>query len=123
MGYDNIIRRYFASWIENDIEVIKQTFSENVVYSECYGPEYHGLQQIIKWFTDWHKKGRGLEWRIKIIIQQNNTIVVEWYFKCDYEGSVDGFDGVTIAEFDADMKICDLKEFQSKAEHHYPYVY
>lgn len=42
-------------------------------------------------------------------------------FECDYEGNVDGFDGVTIAEFDADMKICDLKEFQSKAEHNYPY--
>lgn len=46
--------------------------------------------------------------------------VVEWYFKCDYEGNVDGFDGVTIAEFNEDMKICDL-EFQSKAEHYYPY--
>ena len=34
---------------------------------------------------------------------------------------MDGFDGVTIAEFDTDMKICDLKEFQSKAERYYPY--
>lgn len=34
---------------------------------------------------------------------------------------MDGFDGVTIAKFDVDMKICDLKEFQSKAEHYYPY--
>ena len=34
---------------------------------------------------------------------------------------MDGFDGVTIAEFDANMKICDLKEFQSKAEHCWPY--
>ena len=41
--------------------------------------------------------------------------------KCDYEDNVDGFDGITIAEFDADRKICDLKEFQSKAEHYYPY--
>jgi hypothetical protein len=32
-----------------------------------------------------------------------------------------GFDGVTIAEFDADMKIFELKEFQSNAEHWYPY--
>ena len=24
-------------------------------------------------------------------------------------------EGLTVAEFDADMKICDLKEFQSKA--------
>ena len=51
------------------------------------------------------------------MIVSGNTAVVEWYFKCDYEGNVDGFDGATIAEFDADMRICDLKEFQSKAEH------
>lgn len=62
-----------------------------------------------------------MQWDIKRVIVSGNTAVVEWYFKCDYEGSVDGFDGVTIAEFDADMKICDLKEFQSKAEHHFPY--
>lgn len=28
---------------------------------------------------------------------------------------------IAIAEFDEDMKICDLKEFQSKVEHYYPY--
>lgn len=55
------------------------------------------------------------------MVVSGNTAVVEWFFQCDYEGNVDGFDGVTIAEFDADMKICDLKEFQSKAEHYYPY--
>lgn len=45
-----------------------------------------------------------------------NTLVVEWYFICEYEGNVGDFDGVTIAEFDVGMKICDLKEFRSKAE-------
>ena len=62
-----------------------------------------------------------MQWNIKRALVSGNTAVVEWYFKCDYEGNVDGFDGVTIAEFGADMKICDLKEFQSKAEHYYPY--
>ena len=51
----------------------------------------------------------------------DNIAIVEWYFKCNYDGTVDGFDGVTIAEFDADGKIYNLKEFQSKAEHYYPY--
>ena len=55
------------------------------------------------------------------MIVSGNTAVVEWFFQCDYEENVDGFDGVTIAEFDAKMKICELKEFQSKAEHYYPY--
>lgn len=62
-----------------------------------------------------------MQWDIKRVIVYGNTAIVEWYFKCDYEGNVDGFDGVTIAEFDADMKICDLREFQSKAEYYYPY--
>lgn len=82
---------------------------------------YKGIGQIIRWFEDWNRKGTVLQWDIKRVIASGNTVVVEWYFKCDYEGSVDGFDGVTIAEFYADMKICDLKEFQSKAEHYYPY--
>lgn len=37
-----------------------------------------------------------------------------------YEGNVDGFGGIIIAEFDANVKICNLKE-QSKAENYYPY--
>ena len=88
----DIIEKYFQAWINVDLGVVKQTFSENAVYSECYGPEYRGLSQIVK-----------------------------WYFKCSYEGSVDGFDGVTISDFDQDMKIVKLCEYQSKAEHYYPY--
>ncbi|WP_455717050.1 nuclear transport factor 2 family protein [Anaerosporobacter sp.] len=121
MQREDVIRRYFRAWIDNDIEIVKQTFSENVTYSECYGPEYHGIQQIIKWFTKWNNKGKVLEWTIKRVIQQNNTIVVEWYFKCDYANNIDGFNGVTIADFDDSMRISKLCEFQSKADHYYPY--
>ena len=39
----------------------------------------------------------------------------------NYDGKIDGFDGVTIADFDKDMKILKLCEYQSKAEHYYPY--
>ena len=59
--------------------------------------------------------------QIKRILELNQTLIVEWYFKCNYDGRVDDFDGVTIADFDNDMKILKLCEFQSKAEHYYPY--
>lgn len=121
MQQEDVIRKYFKAWIDNNIDVIKQTFADDIIYSECYGPEYHGISQIIKWFTDWNEKGRVLEWSIKRIIQQNNILVVEWYFKCDYDNNIDGFDGVTIAEFNSQMKISRLCEFQSKAEHFFPY--
>lgn len=118
---EEIIRRYFQSWLNVDIETVKETFSDNAIYSECYGPEYHGLFQIVRWFEDWNKKGRVLEWTIKRTIASDKTIIAEWYFKCDYDGSVDEFDGVTIADFNKDNKIVKLCEFQSKTEHYYPY--
>ena len=116
-----IIRSYFQCWLDNNIDVVKEIFAEDIVYSECYGPVYHGINQILRWFTDWHEKGTVLKWDIKEIIQVDNTVIVEWFFQCNYDAAVDEFDGVTIAKFNDDMKICNLKEFQSKAEHCYPY--
>lgn len=116
-----ILKKYFTAWINKDIETVRRTFSENAVYSECYGPEYHGLSQILKWFEDWNQRGQVLEWTIKRIMEQNGTVIAEWYFRCSYDGNVDGFDGVTIADFDDDMRISKLCEFQSKAEHVFPY--
>ena len=115
------IKLYFECWLTKEGTNLRNLFSDNVVYSECYGPEYIGIKQIEKWFTDWNEKGTVLQWDIKQYIEQGNTVVVEWYFKCSYEGNVDGFDGVTIAKFDENRKICELKEFQSKAEHYHPY--
>ena len=116
-----IIQRYFQAWIDADLKPVAEIFCDNAVYTESYGPEYHGLSQIIRWFEDWNQKGKVLEWTIKQTLEHDKTIVVEWYFKCDYEGNIHGFDGVTIADFDDNGKIIALKEFQSKAEHFYPF--
>ena len=116
-----IIQKYFQAWIDVDLRTVKEIFSDDIIYSECYGPEYHGLPQIIQWFEEWNSKGRVLEWTIKQTIEHKQTIIAEWYFKCSYEGNIDGFDGVTIADFDNNGKIVLLREFQSKAEHYCPY--
>lgn len=118
---EQVIRKYFRAWLEKDDSVLRDVFAENILYSECYGPEYHGIDQVLQWFSDWNRKGSVLEWPIKRVIQQGNTLVAEWYFRCDYEGSIGGFDGVTIADFDENLRIIKLLEFQSKAEHEYPY--
>ena len=118
---EEILRRYFQSWLDVDVSVIKDTFADSVTYSECYGPEYHGLSQIIRWFEEWNQHGRVLEWTIKRTVENEKTLVAEWYFKCVYDGNVDGFDGVTIADFDNNNKIIRLCEFQSKPEHDFPY--
>ena len=118
---EKTIKRYFQAWLNADVQPINEIFSEKIIYSECYGPEYHGLEQISRWFREWNTRGRVLEWTIKRMIAHNKTIIVEWYFKCAYDGKIDGFDGVTIADFDKDNKIERLCEFQSKNEHYFPY--
>ena len=39
------VRAYFEAWLHKDIGVVERTFSKDAVYTECYGPEYHGLEQ------------------------------------------------------------------------------
>lgn len=122
-GYslESIIRNYFQAWIDKNIDIVRETFSEDIVCVESYGPVYQGIDQVLKWFDDWNRKGTVLRWDIKQIAIVDKTAFVEWFFRCEYEGNIGEFDGVTIARFDEDMKICELKEFQSKSEHYYPY--
>lgn len=30
----DVIKKYFQSWIDKDIEIVKQTFSENALYKK-----------------------------------------------------------------------------------------
>lgn len=117
---ERIVRAWFSAWLNVDGSQIPTIFAENAVYSECYGPEYRGRAQIERWFADWNAHGRVLEWRIKRFLHDGASLAVEWYFRCDYDG-IDGFDGVTLVDFDADGRIARLCEFQSKSEHEFPY--
>lgn len=119
---ETILRKYFDCWLTKNPQPLTDIFSNDITYTECYGPEYQGIDQILKWFHDWNAQGSVLRWDIKHIYACGNTLVAEWFFQCDYRQSAGGFDGVTIAEFDADNKICNLKEFQSKSEHVHPYA-
>lgn len=117
----NIIETYFAAWLGKDDAALSSVFADNVIYSECYGPEYHGLDQIQRWFADWNRRGTVLRWDIKNMIECGNTVCVEWFFCCEYDGNTDGFDGVSWIELNESGKIRALREFQSKAEHCFPY--
>jgi len=120
---EQVIRDYFSAWLLKEGRMLETVFSENIRYSECYGPEYHGIKQVRVWFADWNKRGTVLEWTIKRFVHQECITVAEWFFQCEYDNTVDGFDGVSIIKFDANGKIEELREFQSKSEHCFPYGY
>lgn len=121
MKKEDIIKQYFDAWLKKESSIFLNIFNEKIIYSECYGPEYFGIKQVLQWFDDWNKQGTVLVWEIKQFIQQGYTVVAEWYFECDYNDNRDGFDGVSVVKFDDNCKIVNIKEFQSKTEHSYPY--
>lgn len=121
MKYREIVKTYFAAWLSKEADVLPVVFANDIVYSECYGPEYRGLNQIQRWFADWNSRGTVLQWDIKNMIEAGHIACVEWYFRCEYDGVIDGFDGISWIEFDDQGKIGALREFQSKAEHCFPY--
>ena len=118
---EEIIRRYFRCWLDKNAAPLPDIFSKDITYTECYGPQYHGIGQLLRWFDDWNRNGTVLKWDIKKLWICGQTAIAEWYFRCSYCGTVQGFDGVTIAEFDDDGKISVLKEFQSRESHSHPY--
>jgi len=117
---DKIVE-YFNMWLKKDFSKIEEIFEDDIIYSESYGPEYHGLVQVGKWFADWGRHATVLEWNVKEFISKGNKIVAEWYYECNFDGVIYGFDGVSIVEFNENEKIYSIKEFKSKAEHNSPY--
>lgn len=116
-----LIEAYFQAWLSQDETRLADFFEADAVYSECYGPEYCGVKQITQWFRDWNKRGRVTRWEIRRVLRQENSLAVEWIFGCVYDGETSLFNGVSLVEFSENGKIQSLKEFQSKAEHVFPY--
>ena len=120
-SHEAALRRWFDAWLTADEAAAAPLCAQDAVYSECWGPQYRGRAQILRWFADWNRDGRVLEWRIRRLWQQGDTVIAEWFFRCVKGCERAAFDGVTIAEFDAAGRIAALREFESKAEHVFPY--
>jgi hypothetical protein len=119
---EQIIIDYFDAWLIKESRSLERFFTTETIYSECYGPEYKGFEQIKQWFIDWNKRGTVEQWDIKQFVHQKDMTVVEWYFRCEYDGENGEFDGVSLIQFDQDNHIISSKEFQSKIPHNFPYA-
>ena len=88
--------------------------------------EYQKLDSILTLLEDkdiavHDKQGKVIAWPIEKILINENTCIVEWHFKCNYQKKISEFDGVSIIDFNDQNKIISVKEYQSKSQHYYPY--
>ena len=119
---EETIRLWFDMWLQkNDLGILK-IFSENAIYTESWGPEYHGAAKIKLWFDEWNTRGTVLQWDIKQYFHKENQTIVEWYFKNTMNnGKVEAFDGVSLIEWTPDNRIQSLKEFGCNTSNYDPY--
>lgn len=118
---EKLIKQYYEMWLKKNRDGFDELFSKDVYYSESFGPEYQGLEEVKKWFDQWIIKGTVLEWTINRYIEKDNLSIVEWYFACEYDDKVDALNGVSLIEWNEENKIASVKEFQSKAMHYSPF--
>lgn len=116
------IRLWFEMWLRKQDLGIDDIFSEDVVYTESWSPQYKGCQRVKHWFREWNERGKVIAWNIKQFFHKEDQTVVEWYFKNKMDnGIIEEFDGISLVEWDKDQKIKSLKEFGCNRNHYDPY--
>lgn len=121
---EKIIRLWFDMWLTQQDFGIDDIFTENIVYTESWGPQYDDRKTVKYWFDEWNMRGKVISWDIKQFIHKDNQTIVEWYFKNQmYNGKIEEFDGISLIKWTADNKIEFLKEFGCNRNNYNPYQY
>ncbi len=120
---ENKIRLWFQMWLQKTDLGMEKIFSEDAVYLESWGPEYHGLQKIALWFHEWNQRGTVQRWDIRQFIHKDDQTIVEWYFRNQMnDGRTEAFEGITLTRWNEDGKIVFLQEFGCNENRYDPYV-
>ena len=75
------IRMWFEMWLRKSDAGMEELFTDNAVYIESWGPEYHGLEKIRHWFREWNTRGTVLRWDVRQFFHKGDQTVVEWQFQ------------------------------------------
>lgn len=119
---EEAVRLWFDMWLQKRDLGIREIFSEDAVYIESWGPEYHGAEKISLWFGEWNARGTVCQWDIRQFFHSGDQTVVEWYFRDQMDdGKVEAFDGMSLIRWTEEGKIRFLKEFGCNENRYDPY--
>lgn len=119
---EKIIHLWFEMWLCQQDLGIDDIFTEDVEYTESWGPKYTDRRIVKYWFDEWNTRGKVLEWDIKQFFHKENQTVVEWYFRNKMNtGEIEEFDGLSLIEWTTENRIKSLKEFGCNCRNYDPY--
>ena len=108
---EEIIQLWFEMWLKQQDLGIDHIFTEDVIYTESWSPQYRSREAVKHWFEEWNTRGRVAVWDIKQFFHKENQTVAEWYFKNEMaSGKTEEFDGISLVEWTAENQIKSLKE-------------
>lgn len=120
---EKIIRQWFDTWLNAQDTGITELFTDDAVYIESWGPEYHGSAAIKRWFEEWNVRAQVNEWTIKQFFHKADQTIVEWFFSCSYDnGRQEAFDGISLIKWSPGNLIYFLQEFGCKIDRYDPYA-
>lgn len=116
------IESWFSMWLKKDCSGLEDIFSADAVYTESWGPEYHGADKIHRWFNEWNTRGTVLKWDITGFFHKESQTAVQWYFENKMDsGKTESFEGMSLIEWTKDDRIKSLKEFGCNINRYDPY--
>ena len=119
---EKTIRLWFDMWLNQQDMGIDDIFTEDVIYTESWSPQYNNRKTVKHWFQEWNTRGKVVIWEIKQFFHKGDQTIVEWYFKNEMNnGSIEEFDGISLVEWIEDNRIKSLKEFGCNRNTYNPY--
>ena len=118
---EETIRLWFDMWLRGEDFGIRDIFQEDAVYTESWGPVYHGAEAIGHWFREW--RGRVLTWDIHRFFHAGDQTAVTWFFRCQMgDEEPTGFEGVSVVQWTEEGKILRLTEYCCEPDQYDPYA-
>lgn len=119
---ERIIRLWFDMWLKQRDLGMDSIFSDDILYTESWGPQYRGRDKLKHWFDEWNTRGMVVRWDIRGFFHKDDMTVVEWYFKnVMNNGDIEEFEGMSLIKWTDDNKISFLKEFGCNINNYDPY--
>ncbi len=120
---EEILRLWFDMWLRREDFGIREIFTEDAVYTESWGPVYHGAEEIAHWFREWLTRGRVLVWDVHRFFHAGDQTAVTWFFQCRMgDDTPVGFEGVSVVRWAEAGKIASLTEYCCEPEQYDPYA-
>lgn len=119
---EKVIYLWFEMWIRQEDLGINDIFTEDVIYTESWGPQYKNRDTLKQWFSEWNTRGKVLVWDIRQFFHKGNQTIVEWYFKNQMkDGKCDEFEGMSLIVWSREGRISRLKEYGCNINNYDPY--